>query len=153
MASAQIKSAILLAGLSVAGQTVVIETEASRDHTERMLTHFGAAVSSTPYGAHGRRITLEGCPRLKGSSVSVPADPSSAAFAVAAAAMIPGSDVILEGVMMNPLRTGFITTLEEMGADVLRETPRDDGGEQVADLRVRARPLRGVDVPPRAHLR
>jgi 3-phosphoshikimate 1-carboxyvinyltransferase len=145
--SAQIKSAVLLAGLNSPGRTTVIEREASRDHTERMLRHFGAEVAVTAHGPHGRRIALEGQPELKGAPVVVPADPSSAAFPMVAALIVPGSDVVIEGVMMNPLRTGLITTLVEMGAEIERLDARDEGGEDVADLRVRAGPLRGVDVP------
>ena len=147
VASAQIKSAILLAGLNSPGRTTVIETEATRDHTEKMLAHFGADVSVTQEGAHGRRIVLQGRPELRPAPVVVPADPSSAAFPLVAALIVPGSDIVIEGMMMNPLRTGLLTTLLEMGAriDVLDE--RQEGGETVADLRVRASDLRGVDVP------
>jgi len=152
VASAQIKSAVLLCGLNSPGRTVVIEQEASRDHTEKMLTHFGATVTSEAFGEHGRRITLEGRPALRPSHVAVPADPSSAAFPIAAALIVPGSDIVVEGVMTNPLRSGLLTTLLEMGADVTLANRRDEGGEEVADLRVRyAGPLKGVDVPaPRA---
>jgi 3-phosphoshikimate 1-carboxyvinyltransferase len=107
VASAQIKSAVLLAGLAAPGETTVIEAEASRDHTERMLRHFGAEVSSVPEGPHGLRITLKGQPELVPAPIIVPADPSSAAFPLVAALIVPGSDVVLEGVMMNPLRTGL----------------------------------------------
>ena len=116
VASAQLKSAVLLAGLAAPGETVVIEAEATRDHTEKMLTHFGADVRVTPHGAHGRRISLVGQPELAPQPVVVPADPSSAAFPLVAAAITPGSDVILEGVMLNPLRAGLIETLADMGA-------------------------------------
>lgn len=146
-ASAQIKSAILLAGLNSPGATTVIEREATRDHTERMLRHFGAKVEVKPHGEDGRAITLLGQPELRGSTVVVPTDPSSAAFPLVAALITPGSDIILEGVMMNPLRTGLITTLLEMGADIERLNERDEGGETVADLRVRASKLTGVTVP------
>jgi 3-phosphoshikimate 1-carboxyvinyltransferase len=145
--SAQLKSATLLAGLAAPGETVVIEAEATRDHTEKMLAHFGAAVRIEPAGAHGRRITLTGQPELLPQPIVVPADPSSAAFPLIAALIVPGSDVILEGVMMNPLRTGLLTTLGEMGASIERLEIRNEGGEDVADLRVRAGPLRGVEVP------
>jgi 3-phosphoshikimate 1-carboxyvinyltransferase len=124
VASAQIKSAVLLAGLAAPGTTIVIETEASRDHTELMLSHFGAEVVSEPDGAHGRKITLRGQPELVPAAVAVPADPSSAAFPLVAALIVPGSDVFLADVMTNPLRTGLMTTLREMGAD------RTRGGEQ-----------------------
>ncbi len=147
VASAQIKSAVLLAGLNAPGRTTVVENEASRDHTERMLRHFGAEVSVEPHGSHGRRITLVGQPELTARPVVVPADPSSAAFPLVAALIVPGSDIVLEGVMMNPLRTGLITTLMEMGADIAVLDRREEGGEDVADLRVRAGTLKGVDVP------
>ena len=147
VASAQIKSAVLLAGLAAPGATTVIESEASRDHTELMLRHFGATLASEPEGAHGRRITLQGQPELAGATVVVPADPSSAAFPMVAALIAPGSDVILTGVMTNPLRTGLITTLREMGAQIETLEVRTDAGEPMADLRVRASALRGVEVP------
>jgi 3-phosphoshikimate 1-carboxyvinyltransferase len=147
--SAQLKSATLLAGLSAPGETVVVEAEATRDHTEKMLTHFGAAVrvETQGQGGNGRRITLTGRPELVPKPVVVPADPSSAAFPLIAALLVEGSDVILNGVMMNPLRTGLLTTLTEMGAAVERLDIRNEGGEEVADLRVRAGTLRGVEVP------
>ena len=145
--SAQIKSAVLLAGLAAPGATTVIESEASRDHTELMLRHFGAELSSQPDGPHGRRITLQGQPELSGAPVTVPADPSSAAFPMVAALIAPGSDVILTGVMTNPLRTGLIATLREMGADIETLDVRTDAGEPMADLRVRFSGLRGVEVP------
>jgi 3-phosphoshikimate 1-carboxyvinyltransferase len=145
--SAQIKSAVLLAGLNSPGRTTVIETEASRDHTEKMLTYFGARLSTEPFGEHGRRIALDGRPELSPRPIAVPADPSSAAFLIAAALLIRGSDVTIEGVMMNPLRIGFITTLLEMGADIEILEKRDEGGEEVADLRVRHSGLSGITVP------
>jgi 3-phosphoshikimate 1-carboxyvinyltransferase len=147
VASAQIKSAVLLAGLAAPGETTVIETEASRDHTERLLAHFGADVKVTPEGEHGRRITLKGQPELVPAPVVVPSDPSSAAFPMVAALIMPGSDIILENVMMNPLRIGLITTLRAMGAAIDVVEARSEG-EDMADLRVRASFLRGVDVPP-----
>ena len=147
VASAQIKSAVLLAGLNSIGRTTVLEREASRDHTEKMLRHFGAQVHVEPWGDHGRKIVLEGRPELVPKPVSVPADPSSAAFPMVAALIVPGSDIVIESVMMNPLRTGLLTTLLEMGADITVEGRRTEGGEDVADLRVRASRLRGVDVP------
>lgn len=147
VASAQIKSAVLLAGLNSPGRTVVIETEASRDHTEKMLAHFGATVTSEPFGDAGRRIALEGRPKLAPRPVIVPADPSSAAFPLVAALVTPGSEIVIEGMMMNPLRTGLLTTLLEMGADIVELDRRVEGGEDVADLRVRASALKGVDVP------
>ena len=148
--SAQVKSAALLAGLAAPGETVVIEREATRDHTEKMLRHFGAQVRVEPAGegGAGRRITLTGQPELAPAPIVVPADPSSAAFPLIAALVTPGSDVLLEGVMMNPLRTGLLTTLAEMGASVERVAVRTEGGEEVADLRVRGgQTLRGVTVP------
>ncbi|MDO9439362.1 MAG: 3-phosphoshikimate 1-carboxyvinyltransferase [Beijerinckiaceae bacterium] len=147
VASAQLKSAILLAGLNSPGRTTVIESEASRDHTEKMLAYFGAKIASVPEGEHGRRITLEGRPELKPRAVIVPADPSSAAFPLVAALIVPGSEVTIEGMMMNPLRIGLLTTLLEMGADIEIAHPRIEGGEDVADLKVRHSKLHGVDVP------
>jgi 3-phosphoshikimate 1-carboxyvinyltransferase len=145
--SAQIKSAVLLAGLAAPGETTVIETEASRDHTERLLKHFGAEVRVEAEGAEGRKITVRGEPELAAAPVAVPADPSSAAFPMVAASIVPGSELILTEVMTNPLRTGLIVTLREMGADIEALEPRNAGGEEVADFRVRASALRGVEVP------
>jgi 3-phosphoshikimate 1-carboxyvinyltransferase len=147
VASAQIKSAVLLCGLNSPGRTVVIEAEASRDHTEKMLAHFGAQVKSEPHGAHGRKITLEGRPELTARPVIVPADPSSAAFPLVAALITPGSQVTIDGVMTNPLRSGLLTTLQEMGADITLENRREEGGEEVADVVARYSTLHGVDVP------
>lgn len=147
VASAQVKSAVLLAGLNAPGETTVIEREPTRDHTERMLRGFGATVTVTPEGPHGTRITLQGRPVLTGQRIAIPADPSSAAFPLVAALLVPGSDVVIPGVMMNPTRTGLLTTLLEMGADIAAENRRSEGGEDVADLRVRASHLHGVDVP------
>jgi 3-phosphoshikimate 1-carboxyvinyltransferase len=147
VASAQLKSAVLLAGLAAPGETVVIEAEATRDHTEKMLAHFGADVRIESHGQLGRRITLVGQPELAPRPIMVPADPSSAAFPLVAAAITPGSDVILEGVMLNPLRSGLIVTLAEMGASIERLGTRKVGGEEIADLRVRGGTLRGVEVP------
>ncbi|HTB01533.1 MAG TPA: 3-phosphoshikimate 1-carboxyvinyltransferase [Bradyrhizobium sp.] len=148
VASAQIKSAVLLAGLAAPGVTMVIETEASRDHTELMLKHFGAEIVSTREGSHGRRIALTGQPELHGTEVVVPADPSSAAFPIVAALIVEGSDLVLSDVMTNPLRTGLLTTLREMGALIEESEIRGDTGEPMARLRVRASKLRGVEVPP-----
>ncbi len=147
VASAQIKSAILLAGLNSPGSTTVLEAEASRDHSEKMLAHFGAHVQVTPWGEHGRKIVLEGRPELRPAPLVIPADPSSAAFAIVAALIVPGSDILVEGMMMNPLRIGLLTTLLEMGANIEVLGQRVEGGEDVADLRVRASSLQGVDVP------
>jgi 3-phosphoshikimate 1-carboxyvinyltransferase len=145
--SAQVKSAVLLAGLNAPGQTVVIEREATRDHTERMLRGFGATVT-VEAGPEGRVITLTGQPELTPCTVAVPRDPSSAAFPVCAALIVPGSDVLVPGVSRNPTRDGLYVTLREMGADIGYENPREEGGEPVADLRVRASALRGVETPP-----
>jgi 3-phosphoshikimate 1-carboxyvinyltransferase len=147
VASAQLKSAVLLAGLAAPGETTVIEAEATRDHTERLLKHFGAKISSKPYGDNGRRIVLRGQPELEPANIIVPADPSSAAFPLIAALLVPGSELVLEAVMTNPLRTGLLTTLREMRASIEVIEKRDDGGEEIADLRVRTSPLKGVDVP------
>ncbi len=148
VASAQIKSAVLLAGLAAPGVTTVIESEASRDHTELMLRHFGADIVSEKEGAHGRKISLTGEPELHGAEVIVPADPSSSAFPIVAALIVPGSDIVLSDVMTNPLRTGLFTTLREMGAAIEESDTRGDAGEPMARLRVRASKLRGVEVPP-----
>ena len=137
---------MLLAGLNARGTTTVVEAEASRDHTEKMLAHFGADVRVEIEG-EGRRMTLVGRPELRPRPVVVPADPSSAAFPIVAALITPGSDIVVEGVMMNPLRIGLVTTLLEMGARIEVLDRRVEGGEEVADLRVRASELVGVDVP------
>jgi 3-phosphoshikimate 1-carboxyvinyltransferase len=147
VASAQLKSAVLLAGLAAPGETTVVEKEATRDHTERMLRHFGAQVSVSVEGEHGARITLQGQPELVPAPIVVPADPSSAAFPLVAALIVPGSEIILEGVMMNPLRTGLLASLRDMGAAIEILATRNDGGEEVADLRVRGSLLRGAEVP------
>ncbi|WP_374634798.1 3-phosphoshikimate 1-carboxyvinyltransferase [Paracoccus sp. (in: a-proteobacteria)] len=147
VASAQIKSAVLLAGLNAPGQTVVIEAEPTRDHTERMLAGFGATIT-TETTAEGRVITLTGRPELRPQPVAVPRDPSSAAFPVAAALIVPGSEIRVPGVSRNPTRDGLYVTLLEMGADITFENPREEGGEPVADLLVRYSPaMRGVTVP------
>ena len=148
VASAQIKSAVLLAGLAAPGITTVIENEASRDHTELMLKHFGAQIVSTREGSHGRKIALTGQGELHGADVAVPADPSSAAFPIVAALIVEGSDIVLPDVMTNPLRTGLFQTLREMGALIEQGQLRGDAGEPMAQLRVRASKLRGVEVPP-----
>jgi 3-phosphoshikimate 1-carboxyvinyltransferase len=147
VASAQVKSACLLAGLSARGMTRVVEHEATRDHTENMLRHFGATVRVAVEG-HGRVIELDGQPELVAAPVVVPGDPSSAAFPAVAALLVPGSEVLLRGVGLNPLRAGLFATLAEMGADITRLNPRTEGGEPVADLLVKASALRAVDVPP-----
>lgn len=145
--SAQVKSAVLLAGIGAPGSTVVIEREATRDHTERLLAHFGAEVRVEPHGPHGRRVTLQGGARLKGAPIAVPADPSSAAFPLVAALIVPGSQVVLADVMMNELRTGLITTLKEMGAAIETLATRTEGGESIADLKISHSKLKGIEVP------
>jgi 3-phosphoshikimate 1-carboxyvinyltransferase len=144
--SAQVKSAILIAGLHAAGGTTVIEKEPTRDHTERMLQHFGGEVSTTAHPL-GRATTIKGDAELEGRVVVVPGDPSSAAFVVAAALLVPGSEVTIEGMLVNPTRTGFYLTVQEMGADLTFLNEREEGGEPVADVRVRSSRLRGVRVP------
>lgn len=146
--SAQVKSAVLLAGLNAPGQTVVIEREATRDHTERMLAGFGAQIAVEETG-EGRVITLTGQPELSAQEIAVPRDPSSAAFPVCAALIVPGSDVLVPGIGLNPTRAGLFATLQEMGADLTYENEREEGGEPVADLRARFSPhMRGTQVPP-----
>ncbi len=145
--SAQVKSAVLLAGLNAPGETVVIEREATRDHTERMLAGFGASIA-TEATPEGRVITLRGQPELRPQVIAVPRDPSSAAFPVAAALLAEGSEVRVPGISLNPTRAGLYATLVEMGADIVFEDRRDEGGEPVADLVVRHGPLIGVEVPP-----
>ncbi len=148
--SAQVKSAVLLAGLNAPGETRVIEREATRDHSERMLGHFGAQIVTREIddeGHRAREIVLTGQPELAGRAVQVPADPSSAAFPLVAALLLPGSEVRLEAVGMNPARIGLITTLQEMGGDIVLENAREEGGEPIADLVVRGSRLTGVEVP------
>ncbi len=145
--SAQVKSAVLLAGLAASGATTVIEKEATRDHTERMLRAFGAQITTESRGGK-HAITVRGHAELAGRDVTVPGDPSSAAFLAAAAAIVPGSDVTIAGVLVNETRIGFYTTLREMGCDVAFLYPREDGGEPIADIRVRHAKLSGVRVPP-----
>jgi len=147
VASAQLKSAILLAGLNTPGETTVVEVEATRDHTERLLRHFGGTVRVEPAAEGGQAITVVGQPELVAKPITVPADPSSAAFATVAALTVPGSEVTIRGVGMNPQRDGLYRTLAEMGADIAKTNPREVGGEPVADLVVRAGRLKGVTVP------
>ncbi|PTE15694.1 3-phosphoshikimate 1-carboxyvinyltransferase [Pseudogemmobacter blasticus] len=148
VASAQVKSAVLLAGLNAPGQTVVIEKEPTRDHSERMLIGFGAELT-VEKGAEGHVITLTGRPELRPQTVAVPRDPSSAAFPVCAALIVEGSDIRVPGVSQNLTRNGLYLTLVEMGARIDFENPREEGGESVADLRVRFSPgLKGIEVPP-----
>ncbi|OWU69247.1 3-phosphoshikimate 1-carboxyvinyltransferase [Roseovarius sp. 22II1-1F6A] len=146
--SAQVKSAVLLAGLNAPGETVVIEAEATRDHSERMLAGFGAKVQIDDT-SEGRVITLTGQPELRPQVIAVPRDPSSAAFPVCAALICEGSDVLVPNIGLNPTRAGLFETLIEMGADLTYENPREEGGEPVADLRARFSPnMRGIEVPP-----
>ncbi|MBR0559241.1 3-phosphoshikimate 1-carboxyvinyltransferase [Neokomagataea sp. TBRC 2177] len=148
VASAQVKSAVLLAGLNAQGQTVVEEPVATRDHTENMLRHFGVPVAVDVMTDGGRRIALTGPAHLSARDVVVPGDPSSAAFPIVAALLVPGSDVLITGVGLNVLRTGLFQTLREMGGDLEVLNERIEGGEPVGDLRVRYSALRGVAVPP-----
>ncbi|MCC0035312.1 MAG: 3-phosphoshikimate 1-carboxyvinyltransferase [Hoeflea sp.] len=147
MASAQVKSAVLMAGLNIPGITSVIEPVMTRDHTEKMLKGFGAALEVETGADGARTIRLEGRGTLAGQTIDVPGDPSSAAFPLVAALIVPGSDVLIRNVLMNPTRTGLILTLQEMGANIEILDPRQAGGEDVADLRVRASDLTGVTVP------
>lgn len=144
--SAQVKSAILIAGLMAAGETTVIEKEPTRDHTERMLRYFGARVETRQRNGL-TSVTVHGDAELEGRDVLVPGDPSSAAFLICAALLVPGSDVTVEGVLVNETRTGLYTTLTEMGADIAFENEREEGGEPIADIRARHSQLRGVHVP------
>jgi 3-phosphoshikimate 1-carboxyvinyltransferase len=147
MASAQVKSAVLLAGLKAGGPVSVAEPEPTRDHTERMLRAFGASLSVSDHNDR-RVVTLQPGARLVGGPVAVPGDPSSAAFPIVAALICPGSEVTVEGVMLNPLRTGLFDTLREMGADLTITGRRDASGEEVGDITARYSRLKGVDVPP-----
>jgi 3-phosphoshikimate 1-carboxyvinyltransferase len=146
VASAQVKSAVLLAGLNTPGITRVIEPIATRDHSERMLRGFGATVEIDESAA-GRVIAITGEAELRPQHIIVPGDPSSAAFLVVAATIVPGSDVVVENVGLNPTRAGIFTALRMMGANIVEENPREVGGEPVADLRVRHAPLRAIEVP------
>jgi 3-phosphoshikimate 1-carboxyvinyltransferase len=147
VASAQVKSAVLLAGLNTAGLTTVVEPQPTRDHTERMLRHFGAEVSIARAEGGGRRINVAGFPELAAAPITVPGDPSSAAFPLIAALIVPGSEVTVEGVGINPLRTGLLECLREMGADIVVLNQREEGGEPVGDIRVRAGTLSGAEIP------
>lgn len=145
--SAQVKSAVLLAALHAKGRSQVIERVATRDHTERMLRYLGADLESVT-GTDGETIiTIDGFPDLLARDMTVPGDPSSAAFAAVAAAIVPGSEIEITGIGRNPQRAGLYQTLEEMGADLTWQGDRQAGGETVGDLMVRAGPLKGVDVP------
>lgn len=147
VASAQVKSAILLCALNAPGETTVVEPLPSRDHSERLLRHFGATISTEDLADGSRRISLVGEPELTGRRIDVPADISSAAFPLVAAAIVPGSSVQICGVGINPLRTGLLTSLSEMGASIRLDHQREAGGEPVADLAIDAQPLRGITVP------
>jgi len=148
VASAQVKSAILLAGLNTAGVTTVIEREATRDHSERMLRHFGADVQVEDNPGGGKRISITGQPELTGQTIIVPGDISSAAFPLVAAAIVPGSNLTVTNIGMNEARTGILACLREMGADITYLNERDAGGEPVADIRIKSGGLKGIDVPP-----
>jgi len=147
VASAQVKSAILFAGLNAPGQTIVIEPQPTRDHSERMLRHFGAEVISEDLSGGGKRITLSGQPELAGRAITVPADISSAAFPMAAALLVPGSDILLRNVGINPLRAGLLDTFREMGGRITLSNIRGEDGEPIADVRVEASALQGITVP------
>ena len=149
VASAQVKSAVLLAGINTPGETVVVEPVPTRDHTERMLAAFGATVEIGTDDEGLREVRLTGQPELTPCDIAVPGDPSSAAFPVVAALVTPGSEIVVEGITLNPHRAGLYTTLIEMGGDIEIMNQRDEGGEPVADLRVRASELNGIDVPPK----
>ena len=150
MASAQVKSAVLLAGLNTPGVTTVIEPVMTRDHTEKMLQGFGANLTVETDEQGVRHIFIEGQGKLTGQTIAVPGDPSSAGFPLVAALIVPGSDIVIENVLMNPTRTGLILTLQEMGGRIDILNPRNAGGEDVADLRVRSSELKGVTVPAAA---
>ncbi|HEV2653050.1 MAG TPA: 3-phosphoshikimate 1-carboxyvinyltransferase [Rhizomicrobium sp.] len=147
VASAQVKSAMILAALNAPGRSRIVQNERTRDHTEKMLKAFGAEISVEDL-PEGEAVHVIGEAELKPCSVEVPRDPSSAAFALVAALIVPGSDIRIPGVLLNPRRIGLIETLLEMGADIRIENGRDSGGERIGDLAVRASVLRGVDVPP-----
>jgi 3-phosphoshikimate 1-carboxyvinyltransferase len=147
MASAQVKSAVLLAGLNTPGVTTVVEPVMTRDHTEKMLQGFGANLTVETDEQGVRHIFIEGQGKLSGQTIAVPGDPSSAGFPLVAALIVPGSDITIENVLMNPTRTGLLLTLQEMGGNIDILNPRNAGGEDVADLRVRSSELKGVTVP------
>jgi 3-phosphoshikimate 1-carboxyvinyltransferase len=147
VSSAQVKSAILLAGLNAPGRTIVVEPAPSRDHSERLLAYFGARIESRELVGGKREITLTGQPELIARDVQVPGDPSSAAFLIAAAILVPGSAILVRNVGVNPHRTGLFATLREMGADIIYSNERELGGEPVADIAVKSGPLKGIEVP------
>src|SRR4029077_14398049 len=147
MASAQVKSAVLLGGLNTPGVTTVVEPVMTRDHTEKMLRGFGANLTVETDEQGVRHIFIEGQGKLTGQIITVPGDPSSAGFPLVAALIVPGSDIVIENVLMNPTRTGLLLTLQEMGGRIEVGNLRNSGGEDVADLRVQGSELRGVSVP------
>src|SRR6185436_11271181 len=148
VASAQVKSALLLAALNVPGRSTVIERAATRDHTERMVKAFGGKITVEPLSDGASAIHVTGEAELRPTPIAVPSDPSSAAFPLVAALIVPGSEIVITGVMLNPRRIGLIETLREMGADITIANARDNGGESIGDLVVRHSTLRGTDVPP-----
>jgi 3-phosphoshikimate 1-carboxyvinyltransferase len=148
VASAQVKSALLLAALNVPGRSTIIERAATRDHTERMLKAFGATIAVEALADGASAISVMGEAELVPTAIAVPSDPSSAAFPLIAALIVPGSEVVIKGVMLNPRRIGLIETLKEMGADIAIANPRDNGGERIGDLVVRHSALHGTEVPP-----
>ncbi|MGH6888169.1 MAG: 3-phosphoshikimate 1-carboxyvinyltransferase [Rhizomicrobium sp.] len=148
IASAQVKSALLLAALNAPGTSRIVQRAPTRDHTERMLKAFGVSITVEPLADGGEAISVVGEAELRPSRIAVPADPSSAAFPIAAALLVPGSEIVLPGLLLNPRRTGFLETLREMGARIEIASARLDGGEDIGDVVVRAAPLRGVDIPP-----
>jgi 3-phosphoshikimate 1-carboxyvinyltransferase len=145
--SAQVKSAVMLAALNTPGETTVIEKQHTRDHTERMMRHFGFEVRIEDQSRGVRRITVPGHREVSARPIVVPGDPSSAAFAAAAAAIVPGSEVVLRGVGLNPLRFGFYQTLRDMGVAIEIDNKREESGEPVGDITIRNGSLRAVDVP------
>jgi 3-phosphoshikimate 1-carboxyvinyltransferase len=147
VASAQVKSALLLAGLNARGITRIEEPIPTRDHSENMLRHFGATLTTEPDGAGGRIIHLHGQPTLRAADITVPGDPSSAAFPIVAALTTPGSRITITGIGLNPLRIGLFDTLREMGAALTVTNPRTEGGEPVGDITAAHTPLHAVDVP------
>ncbi len=147
VASAQVKSALLLAALNAPGRTRIVQRALTRDHTEKMLKAFGAGIAVEPLAGGGEAVHVLGEAELKPAVIEVPRDPSSAAFPLVAALIVPGSEVTIPGVLLNPRRTGLIDTLKEMGANIAIENIRSSGGEEIGDLVVKHSPLRGVDVP------
>jgi 3-phosphoshikimate 1-carboxyvinyltransferase len=148
VASAQVKSALLLAALNAAGRSRITQRALTRDHTEKMLKAFGAEISVEPLKDGGEAVSVMGEVELKPTSVDVPRDPSSAAFPLVAALIVPGSEVTIPAVLLNPRRTGLFDTLKEMGAQISIANIRESGGEEIGDLIVRTSSLKGVEVPP-----